>query len=219
VSAAAKAAAEAYAQRAEVAAAAGGASASTAAMRSMIDAAARSRSGSRPGSAAAIRGGGGGLGQAEAAAVGMSQPADAAAAALEEEEEEQVQVRPVDTKSLRRLMDDMRSRGWQVRAATAHQSIPVGDGGDASRGSDTAPAHRPRHGHCSPSPGCWYKPGRRAHKPPHSCCWLPPLLSPSSSSPLQFMPEVSSGHLRCQRTFPDLPGKQVYFLCCTPSGG
>lgn len=146
VTAAAKAAAASYAEREAAAAPAvpanqyAAAAASAEAMRAMIDAAARN---SRPGSgasaaAAAVAGSG------EAAGEAGGEQVDPAAAVAEPAF---ASSQPVDTKSLRRLVEDMRGRGWRLHAAS------------------------------------------------------------------------SGGHIRCERTFPDLPGhKQIYFLCSTPSG-
>ncbi|PRW45385.1 hypothetical protein C2E21_6077 [Chlorella sorokiniana] len=109
VSEAAAAAAARIAQReAEADASAGGPAASAEALRAMMDASSRSAAGnSRPGSA-------GGSGAAAAAG---SRPGSAGGDGWEagEEEDGWADVDDVDTKSLRRLVEDMRRRGWRMQ--------------------------------------------------------------------------------------------------------
>ena len=116
VTEAAAAAAARMAEREAAAPAAGGAAASADVMRAMMDASSRSRPGSagggggsaawgsRPGSA-----GSGREGEGEEGAAG-------AAAAVPE-------VPEVDTKSLRRLVEDMRGRGWRMRVGGGRRGL------------------------------------------------------------------------------------------------
>lgn len=110
VTAAARAAADGYAEQAEACEGGRRADASADAMRAMIDASARREAAafagsSRPGSA----GGGGGVSDLAPPGGTRGEAGEAvgraAIAAIPE---------PVDTKSVRRLLEDMRRRGWQL---------------------------------------------------------------------------------------------------------
>jgi hypothetical protein len=76
---------------------------------------------------------------------------------------------------------------------------------------------------CRSPPACPHPPNViPGMTPPHTHT-CPLSASPTHSSPPPPPPQIlgasAGGHIRCERTFADLPAlKQVYFLCSTPSG-
>lgn len=266
VAAVAREAASRHASRSEAVADAGGPGAgagpTSATMRAMIDATARraaagaggsSRPGSaqgeaplatsRPGSAAV---GEAGAGAAGAAAAGGAPPTSAAAAgALPVVTGPFVDsTAPVDTKSFRRLIEDMRRRGWQMLvsllvftawltaielATPSTKNLAKGQRWFACIEVRDAMACKGVAGHapCArPCCVCGCRLGLRTgpRRAPLACAHarapLPlPATRPAPRYPPCLQGSAGGGHLRCERVLPDLPGlKQVYFLCSTPSG-
>lgn len=175
--------------------AAGGArgAASVAAMRAMIDAACAIR----PGSAAEQSGA----------------TAAAAAAAAEADDD---QVEPVDTKSYRRLVEDMKRRGWLVIPVRC--LLRAGGLGAGRLGLGLARPCAARSA-CLPTDPCLGA-GRgclgrgiadRAATLPAVCGRPPDHTAPRCPALLPALSQGSGGgHVRCERTLADLPGfKQV----------